>query len=148
MEKSIHSTQYAAFLKVLRQTRRRAGLTQIQLAKKIDETQTFVSKCERGERRIDVVELWTFCQAFGVPLRQFVMLFEKGHRAFAEQTGETLETACVDGTSSLLCHSTEPRLTDGMSASCPHCHLRRRQRRAAHRRTRRNARAHRNGRRR
>jgi|HubBroStandDraft_4_1064222.scaffolds.fasta_scaffold951538_1 transcriptional regulator with XRE-family HTH domain len=77
MEKSIHSTQYAAFLKVLRHTRRRAGLTQIQLAKKIDETQTFVSKCERGERRIDVVELRTFCQAFGVPLRQFVTLFEK-----------------------------------------------------------------------
>jgi ribosome-binding protein aMBF1 (putative translation factor) len=65
MEKSIHSTQYAAFLKVLRQTRRRAGLTQIQLAKKIDETQTFVSKCERGEMRIDVVELRPFVRHSG-----------------------------------------------------------------------------------
>lgn len=77
MEKSIHSNQYLAFLKVLRHMRRRAGLTQIQLAEKIDETQTFVSKCERGERRIDVVELGAFCQAFGMSLKQFVTVFEK-----------------------------------------------------------------------
>jgi len=49
MEKSIHSTQYAVFLKVLRHMRKRAGLTQIQLAEKIAETQTFISKCERLE---------------------------------------------------------------------------------------------------
>lgn len=77
MEKSIHSSQYAAFLKALRQARRRAGLTQIQLAEKIGETQTFVSKCERGERRIDVVELRAFCTAFEIPLKQFVVAFER-----------------------------------------------------------------------
>jgi transcriptional regulator with XRE-family HTH domain len=85
MEKSIHSTQYAAFLNVLRHTRRRAGLTQIQLAEKIGETQTFVSKCERGERRVDVVELRAFCQAFGMPLKQFVTVFEK---AMESSTGK------------------------------------------------------------
>ena len=77
MEKSIHSAGYAVFLKVLRETRERAGLTQVQLARKIRETQTFVSKCERGERRIDVVELRTFCRAFGVSLRQFVSTLER-----------------------------------------------------------------------
>jgi len=77
MEKSIHSARYAAFLKVLRDARRRAGLTQAQLARKIGETQTFVSKCERGERRIDVIELRTFCQAFGLSLKQFVSLLER-----------------------------------------------------------------------
>ena len=77
MQKSIHSDRYAVFLKVLREARDRAGLTQIQLAKKIGETQTFVSKCERGERRIDVIELRTFCRAFGLDLRQFVIMLER-----------------------------------------------------------------------
>ena len=77
MEKSIHSAQYAVFLKVFRRTRRRAGLTQIDLAKRVGESQSFISKCERGERRIDVVELRTFCRAFGVSLKQFVASFER-----------------------------------------------------------------------
>lgn len=77
MEKSIHSAQYALFLKVFRQTRRRAGLTQVELAKRVGETQSFISKCERGERRIDVVELRAFCRAFGVGLKQFVDSFER-----------------------------------------------------------------------
>jgi transcriptional regulator with XRE-family HTH domain len=77
MEKSIHSARYAVFLQVLRDTREKAGLTQVQLARKIGETQTFVSKCERGERRVDVIELRTFCQAFGLNLKQFAAALER-----------------------------------------------------------------------
>jgi transcriptional regulator with XRE-family HTH domain len=77
MEKSIHSAHYAVFLNVLREARERAGLPQVQLARKIGETQTFVSKCERGERRIDVIELRAFCQAFGLSPNQFVATLEK-----------------------------------------------------------------------
>ena len=77
MEKSIHSERYLVFLKMLRKAREDAGLTQAQVARKIRETQTFVSKCERGERRIDVVELQTFCRAVGVSLGQFVAALER-----------------------------------------------------------------------
>ena len=77
MEKSIHSARYVVFLKVLREARERAGLTQEKLARKIGETQTFVSKCERGERRVDVVELRAFCHAFGLNLKQFVAVLER-----------------------------------------------------------------------
>jgi ribosome-binding protein aMBF1 (putative translation factor) len=77
MEKSIHSARYAVFLKVLREARERADLTQVQLAQKIGESQTFVSKCERGERRVDVIELRAFCQAFGLNLKQFVGTLER-----------------------------------------------------------------------
>jgi transcriptional regulator with XRE-family HTH domain len=80
MDKSIHSAPYAVFLSVLRATRERAGLTQEEIAKRIGETQTFVSKCERGERRVDVVELRTFCRAFGVSLGQFVVALERAMR--------------------------------------------------------------------
>ncbi|MEO8594463.1 MAG: helix-turn-helix transcriptional regulator [Candidatus Solibacter sp.] len=76
MQKSIHSAHYASFLKALRQARRRASLTQMGLAARIGETQSFVSKCERGERRIDVIELREFCAAFGISLKQFVTTLE------------------------------------------------------------------------
>ena len=62
---------------MLRESRRRAGLSQVQVAARIGETQTFVSKCERGERRIDVIELATFCRAFGISLKQFVLVLER-----------------------------------------------------------------------
>jgi transcriptional regulator with XRE-family HTH domain len=77
MEKSIHSARYAVFLKMLKKARQDAGITQEELARQIGETQTFVSKCERGERRIDVVELQTFCRAFGVSLNRFVVALER-----------------------------------------------------------------------
>jgi transcriptional regulator with XRE-family HTH domain len=77
MEKSIYSARYRALLQLLKKVREDAGLTQTQLARKIGETQTFVSKCERGERRIDVIELHTFCRAFGVSLKQFVAALER-----------------------------------------------------------------------
>jgi transcriptional regulator with XRE-family HTH domain len=77
MEKSIHSARYAVFLKILKEARERAGLTQVEVAKRLGETQTFVSKCERGERRIDVMELRMFCQVFGISLKQFVGALEK-----------------------------------------------------------------------
>jgi transcriptional regulator with XRE-family HTH domain len=71
MEKSLYSEGYSLFLRKLRATRKNAGVTQIELAKRLDETQSFVSKCERGERRIDVVELRAFCRALGVPFNEF-----------------------------------------------------------------------------
>jgi transcriptional regulator with XRE-family HTH domain len=80
MEKSIHSARYAVFLKTLKKVRLDAGLTQVQLANKLGETQTFVSKCERGERRIDVIELGTFCRAFGLSLKQFITMLERAMR--------------------------------------------------------------------
>src|ERR1039458_10513355 len=84
MEKSIHSTRYAVFLKVLREARERAGLTQVQLARKIGETQTFVSKCERGERRVDRSEEHT---SELQSLRHLVcrLLLEKNQTALTHQ---------------------------------------------------------------
>lgn len=43
------------------------GRVAVELAQRLGNTQTFVSKCERGERRIDAVELVEFAEALGVP---------------------------------------------------------------------------------
>lgn len=77
MEKSIHSAQYEIFLDALRAMRKHAGLNQNELARRIGETQSFVSKCERGERRIDIMELRTFCKAFQISLSDFVDALER-----------------------------------------------------------------------
>ena len=77
MHKSISSRQYAHFLDCLRQAREEAGLTQEDLAARLGESQSFVSKCERGERRMDLVELGEFCKAMGITLEKFVRRFER-----------------------------------------------------------------------
>ena len=77
MEKSVISHDYALFLKHLRDTRKKAGVTQERLAELLGETQTFVSKCERGERRLDIVEVRAFCTSLGVPFSSFVAQFDK-----------------------------------------------------------------------
>jgi transcriptional regulator with XRE-family HTH domain len=76
MEKTLHSQDYAVFLTALRSARTEAGLTQLIVARRLQETQTFVSKCERGERRIDIVELQKWCAALGSDLIEFVKRFE------------------------------------------------------------------------
>jgi len=77
MRKSIHSPESKVFLGLLRSLREEKGLSQIELAAKLDETQSFVSKCERGERRLDVLELRQFCRAMGVPLEEFALRLDR-----------------------------------------------------------------------
>ncbi|MCA0395458.1 MAG: helix-turn-helix domain-containing protein [Proteobacteria bacterium] len=67
MAQSTHNPDYRLLLTVLKAARKRAGVSQVDLAERLGNTQTFVSKCERGERRIDAVELVEFAEALGVP---------------------------------------------------------------------------------
>ena len=72
MEKARHSEQYANFLAALRQARKNAGLTQTEVAGHFGSHASFVSKCETGERRVDVVELAAFCRLYGVHISSFL----------------------------------------------------------------------------
>src|SRR5438128_1277100 len=77
MEKTIHTREYAVVLQLLREARKRAGVTQIDLAKKIDESQSIVSKMERGELRLDIVQLRTICRVLGMTLTDFADRLER-----------------------------------------------------------------------
>jgi len=77
MEKTIYSKEYALFLQHLREIRRKAKVTQESLAERLNQTQSFISKCERGERRIDIVELRAFCDALDVSFPSFVAQFDQ-----------------------------------------------------------------------
>ncbi len=63
-------------LVLLRQMRQDAGLRQADLARKIGQPQSFVSKYESGERRLDILELRAICTAAGVSLSDFVRRLE------------------------------------------------------------------------
>lgn len=62
----------ARLASLLRQIRLDAGLTQAQLAAKIAQTQSYVSKYENGEQRLDLMELEVVCAATGISLLKFV----------------------------------------------------------------------------
>ena len=49
-----------------------AGLTQEEVAQRLGKPQSFVSKCESGERRVDVVELSRFAKVYGKALEFFI----------------------------------------------------------------------------
>ena len=68
---ALQTKRYRAFLARLREAREAAGLTQVQVAKKLGRPQTWVSKCELGERRVDFVELEDWAAACGKPLDWF-----------------------------------------------------------------------------
>ena len=61
---------------LLRQIRLEAGLTQEEVATKLERPQSFVSKYETGERRLDILELRGVLAVLGLPLKDFVNRLE------------------------------------------------------------------------
>ncbi len=76
MEKSVSRDENLIFLKLLKQCRVEAGLTQDDFAKALDRPQSFVSDVERGLRRLDLIQLRDICQVLGISLSSFVQRFE------------------------------------------------------------------------
>jgi transcriptional regulator with XRE-family HTH domain len=68
---SVHTNNYRQFLRRLKEARLAAHLTQTQVSKKLRRPQSFVSKCESGERRVDVTELKVFAALYKKPLTFF-----------------------------------------------------------------------------
>jgi DNA-binding XRE family transcriptional regulator len=63
MRKSVHSKEYKVLTGLLIAARKRADLTQQEVAERLGRPQSFITKVEKGERRIDVVELLVICKA-------------------------------------------------------------------------------------
>jgi len=75
--KNIHSHDHKKLCDLIRTLREEKGVTQQGLADKLDVPQSFVSKIETGERRLDVLELRSVCLALDLPLKRFVQLLEE-----------------------------------------------------------------------
>lgn len=81
----LHTPEYEQFLELLKQQRLDTGVSQVELSKRLGQTQQYVSRCEVGERRLDLIEFYQWCEALGVDAIAF---FEdlrrvlKKHRSF------------------------------------------------------------------
>jgi ribosome-binding protein aMBF1 (putative translation factor) len=81
MPKSIFSASQEKLQSLLKKSRIDAKLNQVELSKKLKRPQSFVSKYESGERRLDVVELREICRALKISLPMFAKKFEKSLKA-------------------------------------------------------------------
>ena len=66
MSRGVHNREYRILRRLLREVREEAGLTQTQVAEALGMHQSYVSKYETGERRLDVVELRRVAMAVGL----------------------------------------------------------------------------------
>jgi transcriptional regulator with XRE-family HTH domain len=65
MTRTLRSPQHRALVDFLVARRKKAGLHQTVLAKKIRRTQSYIANIERGERRVDHAELIELAEALG-----------------------------------------------------------------------------------
>lgn len=72
MTRSIHTKEYKKVIERLKKARLEAGLKQVEVAKKLAKPQSYVSKIEQGERRVDVAELKKIADIYKKPLDYFV----------------------------------------------------------------------------
>ena len=77
MKKNIYTKQRTQLITLLRELRIEAGLTQTDLAARIEKDQTLVSRFESGERRLDVLEIREICLALGITFEEFARRLEK-----------------------------------------------------------------------
>lgn len=63
---------YQAFLKRLIQARHEAGLLQGEVARRLGKPHSFLSKCELGERRLDIIELQQIAKIYGKSVNYFL----------------------------------------------------------------------------
>lgn len=75
--KSLHDRAYAFLIVALREARTAVGVTQTDLAERLGNDQSFVSKYERCERRLDYIELRSICLALDLDPLRFLRDFEQ-----------------------------------------------------------------------
>ncbi|TGN03106.1 helix-turn-helix domain-containing protein [Leptospira dzoumogneensis] len=77
MAKTIYTEEYKIFQKLLKKAREEAGLTQVDVAEALKTPQSFISKVEAGDRRIDVIEFWNLAKLYKKPVDFFFKFDDK-----------------------------------------------------------------------
>lgn len=78
MPKSQFTDAYASFLRVLIAARKEAGVSQVELARRVGRDQPFISLVERGVRRLDLIEFYVLARGIGVdPVQLFSVIAAK-----------------------------------------------------------------------
>ncbi len=72
MSKSVYTKGYREIIERLKKARIQAGLAQHEVAKKLGKPQSYISKIESGERRLDVVEIKKFALIYKKEITYFL----------------------------------------------------------------------------
>ncbi|WP_334156619.1 helix-turn-helix domain-containing protein [Oryzomicrobium sp.] len=75
MAKSLHSRHYAIFRELLKQARERSGMTQVQVAALLGKPQSYVSKYESGDRRLDFTEFMEVANVLSLDTQAFIQQY-------------------------------------------------------------------------
>lgn len=85
MPSSLHSHHYQIFRSLLVAAREKSGLTQVQIAEKFGKPQSFISKYERGERRLDFTEFIELADMLEIDIADFVSRYQSAITQIAFQ---------------------------------------------------------------
>ncbi len=69
--------RYKLFAQRLQQARELSGKTQLEAARELSKTQSWISKCETGERRVDILELAEFARIYDISDLSWFLEFEE-----------------------------------------------------------------------
>jgi transcriptional regulator with XRE-family HTH domain len=67
----VYASRYQFLLKQLIKAREKTGLTQLEVATKLNKPQSYISKIELGERKIDFIEMEDLCRIYNLPITNF-----------------------------------------------------------------------------
>ena len=88
MTKSVFSNRYDEFRTLITKARKRSGMTQVEVANKLQKPQSYVSKYERGERRLDIIELLEITRVIGIdPKTLLADIGKTGHQKARKSNG-------------------------------------------------------------
>lgn len=72
MGRTIRTKEYAVFIERMRKARLESGLRQVDVAKKMKRPQSYISRVESGEYRLDILEVKAFARLYGKSIEYFV----------------------------------------------------------------------------
>ena len=72
MPKTIRTNEYRVIVERLKQARIDVGLTQKEVSEKIKKPQSYISKVEAGEQRVDIIELKLFANLYKKQINYFL----------------------------------------------------------------------------
>lgn len=84
MPKSTFSPKYEQFRALLVQARKESGLTQRELAARLERPQSYVSKYENGERRLDLIEFLEVAAILDIDVAGFIAMLQRDSRNIRE----------------------------------------------------------------
>lgn len=73
---NIYEPCYKIFVECLKDLRIKSKMTQQELATLLDCQQSYISKYEQGQKRLDIVEIHHICKILGTTLTDFIAKYE------------------------------------------------------------------------